>query len=435
MRVTRLLEVFCVAFCAAALALPARAEPAGKVLTAGGDVLVLRGSEILRLSGGAAIESGDQIHTGADGKALIVFTDSGLIWIRSNSDFVVDEYSYANGQGGRESAFFSLLKGGARSVTGLIGRRNRMSYRLRVSVATIGIRGTDFSVVMCQRDCKDSDGGLAAKGLYGEVLEGRIAVTPLDDRVLEREFAAGEFFYLADERSAPTPLFLPPPFLRSKADEQARFIDRTGIVIAPGSPGAASGPALSNLIGGPSGGPMNGLTETLTDLTEILTKGWTGSNTGGLGTGIASALVPVLNTIGGITTPVVNTVGGIIAPVTNTVGSITAPVTNTVGSITAPVTNTVGSITAPVTNTVGSTLSTVTPLVAPVTAPVVSTVAPVATPIAAPVVSTVAPVVTLIAAPVVSTVAPVVIPIAAPAPSISLPGTISTPLPIGLRGH
>jgi len=70
------------------------------VLTAGGDVLVLRGSQILRLSSGAAIESGDQIHTGTDGKALIVFTDSGLIWIRSNSDFVVDEYSYANGRAG-----------------------------------------------------------------------------------------------------------------------------------------------------------------------------------------------------------------------------------------------------------------------------------------------------------------------------------------------
>src|SRR5882762_5149709 len=294
MRLTRLLEVFCIAFCTAALALPARAEPAGKVLTAGGDVLVLRGSQILRISGGSAIESGDQIHTGADGKALIVFTDSGLIWIRSNSDFVVDEYSYANGRGGRESAFFSLLKGGARSVTGLIGRRNRMSYRLRVSVATIGIRGTDFSVVVCQRDCRDSDGGLAAKGLYGEVLEGRIAVTPLDDRVLEREF-----FYLADERSSPTPLFLPPPFLRSKADEQARFTDRTGIVIAPGSPGAASGGALSNLIGPPTTG---GLTGTLTDLTGILTKG---PLTGGRGTGIGSAL-------GGITSPVLNTVGGII---------------------------------------------------------------------------------------------------------------------------
>src|SRR6266851_9605681 len=139
MRLTRLVQVFCVALCAAAL--PAHAEPAGKVLTAGGDVLVLRGSQILRLSGGAAIESGDQIHTGVDGKVLIVFTDSGLIWIRSNSDFVVDEYSYA--QGGRETAFFSLLKGGARSVTGLIGRRTRSNFRLRVPVATIGIRGTD----------------------------------------------------------------------------------------------------------------------------------------------------------------------------------------------------------------------------------------------------------------------------------------------------
>src|SRR5258708_14063143 len=94
MRLTRLVQVFCVALCAAAL--PAHAEPAGKVLAAGGDVLVLRGSQILWLSSGAAIESGDQIHTGADRKALIVFTDSGLIWIRPNSDFGAATYSSAN---------------------------------------------------------------------------------------------------------------------------------------------------------------------------------------------------------------------------------------------------------------------------------------------------------------------------------------------------
>jgi len=428
MRPTRLLEVFCVALCAAALALPAHAEPAGKVLTAGGDVLVLRGSQILRISGGSAIESGDQIHTGADGKALIVFTDSGLIWIRSNSDFVVDEYSYTNGQSGRESAFFSLLKGGARSVTGLIGRRNRMSYRLRVSVATIGIRGTDFSVVVCQRDCRDSDGGLAAKGLYGEVLEGRIAVTPLDDRVLEREFAAGEFFYLADERSTPAPLFLPPPFLRSKADEQARFIDQTGIVIAPGSPGGALsnliGPATTggltgSLIGGLSGGPINGLTGTLTNLTGTLT------NLGTLPKGLTGLGSGVVTSVGSVVSPITGTVGSLIAPVTGTVGSVVAPVTSTVGSVVAPVTSTVGSVVAPVVAPITApVISTVTPIVAPITAPVVSTV----TPVVAPVVSTVAPV----TAPVVSTVAPVVTPIAAPAPSVAIPGTISTILPSGL---
>ena len=266
MRSTRLLGILCVAFCAAALALPVFAESAGKVLGADGDALVLRGSHILRLFRGAAVESGDQIHTGSDGKVLIVFTDSGLVWIRANSDFVVDEYSYAEGR--RETAFFSLLKGGARSVTGLIGRRTRSNFRLRVPVATIGIRGTDFSVVMCPRDCKDSDGSTAAGGLYGEVIQGRIAVTPFEDRLLEREFGAGEFFYLADERSSPTPLLLPPPFLRSQQDEQARFMDQpgtaalsalSGIVTSAGSlTGSVSGTlnGTLTLIGAPAVPPI-----------------------------------------------------------------------------------------------------------------------------------------------------------------------------------
>jgi hypothetical protein len=401
MRLTRLVQVFCVALCAAALALPARAEPAGKVLTADGDVLALRGSQILRLSSGAAVESGDQIHTGADSKILIVFTDSGLVWIRANSDFIIDEYSYA--QNGRESAFFSLLKGGMRSVTGLIGRRTRSNFRLRVSVATIGIRGTDFSVVMCQRDCRDSDGGLAAKGLYGEVLEGRIAVTPLEDRLLEREFGAGEFFHLADERSTPTPLFLPPPFLRSKADEQTRFMEQTGIAIAPGSPGSAPGP--SGVVGVLTGNPAGGLTGTVTSLT-------------------------------GVTSPVVTSTGSAVSSITSPVVSLLAPtvsaVTPLVTSVAAPVVSTVAPI---VTSIAAPVVSTVAPIVTSVVAPVVSTVAPVVAPIVAPVVSTITPIVTPIVAPVVSTVTPVVIPIAAPAPSVTIPGTIPAILPIGLRGR
>ena len=94
---------------------------------------------------------------------------------------------------------------------------------------------------MCQLDCRDSDGSAAAKGLYGEVIEGRIAVTPFEDRLLEREFGAGEFFHLADERSSPTPLFLAPPFLRSKQDEQTRSMEQTGIAVAPGITGVTPG--------------------------------------------------------------------------------------------------------------------------------------------------------------------------------------------------
>jgi hypothetical protein len=40
----------------------------------------------------------------------------------------------------------SLVKGGMRTITGLIGRTNRKNYKLTTAVATIGIRGTEYSV-------------------------------------------------------------------------------------------------------------------------------------------------------------------------------------------------------------------------------------------------------------------------------------------------
>jgi hypothetical protein len=412
MRLTRLLGVFCVALCAAALALPVGAEPAGQVLTAGGDVLVLRGGQILRLYRGAAIESGDQIHTAAESNVLILFTDSGLVWIRANSDFMIDEYSYA--QGGRESAFFSLLKGGARSITGLIGRRTRNNFRLRVAVATIGIRGTDFSVVMCQRDCRDSDGNVAAQGLYGEVIEGRIAVTPFDDRVLEREFGAGEFFHLADERSVPTPLFLPPPFLRSKQDEQARVMEQLGIAVGPGNTGVTPGTTTTG-----------GLTGTVPSLT-------------GSATGVVSpVLAPIGSAVSGITSPIVTSLGSTVSALSSTV---LTPIGSAVSAVTSPVLTPIGSavaaVTSPVVTAVGPVVSAVTPILTPIAAPVVSAVTPIVAPITAPVTSTL-PVVAPIAAPVV----PPIVTIGTPAvPPITLPGPITTPttglprLPV-LGGH
>jgi len=411
-RLTRLLGMLCVAFCAAALALPARAEPAGKVLSADGDALVLRGSQILRLSRGAGVESGDQIHTGSDGKVLIVFTDSGLVWIRANSDFVVDEYSYA--QGRHEAAFFSLLKGGARSITGLIGRRTRSNFRLRVPVATIGIRGTDFSVVMCQRDCKDSDGSTAAKGLYGEVIEGRIAVTPFEDRLLEREFGAGEFFHLADERSSPTPLFLPPPFLRSAQDEQARFTERTGIVIAP----------LPPILGGPGGGTGGGLSGGLPGsgiLSGGLTGlgGLTGTLTGGLTRSVRSVLA------GSPTRDLTGTLAGALQPL---------PLSSALDSTLGNLTQTLSSL--PATLPLVGSLTVTPPIAPPIGLPGAPVTTPVLPPIGLPGGTPIAPPVsgTPIAPPISGT--PIGLPIGTPSvPPITSPSPITTPVPPLLGGH
>ncbi|HMH19426.1 MAG TPA: FecR domain-containing protein [Burkholderiales bacterium] len=438
MRSTRLFFC-CVAFCVAALALPARAETAGQVLTAVGNVLTLRGSQILRLSPGSTVESGDQIHTGSESKALIRFTDSGLIWIRPQSDFIVDEYSY--GQTDRARAFFSLLRGGVRSLTGSIGHRDKARYRLRTSVATIGIRGTDFSVFLCQFDCRNSDGSVADKGLYGQVIEGRIAVAPLADRMFEREFGAGESFHLANESSYPTPLFLPPPFLRDKTDEQARF-GTPGATVALTDSGATPGRAqvLPNLVG--TGGSI-----------VSSTGGLVGGLSNGLTGNLAGTLTNSLSMLSAVTSTVPRTVSRITQPALDLIGSpavlsITVPVTSVVTSavdttlpaVTSAVTSTVDAALPAVTSAVTSTVSTTLPAVTSAVTSAANTTLPAVTSGVTSTVNTTLPAVTSVAAPVVTSIAPAVSSIALPAGtpigtpigatathSISLPGT----LPIG----
>ena len=88
----------------------------------------------------------------------------------------------AAGPGSR--AFFKLLKGGFRAVSGLIGKVDRNDYRVSTPVATIGIRGTDYLLVLCDEKCStdpvisDSvpEGAKIEGGLVVGVISGGVAV-------------------------------------------------------------------------------------------------------------------------------------------------------------------------------------------------------------------------------------------------------------------
>jgi hypothetical protein len=67
--------------------------------------------------------------------------------MQPRTEFRIDEYQFAGKADGSERGFFSLLKGGFRSITGIIGRANKDSYGIRTPAATIGIRGTDHETV------------------------------------------------------------------------------------------------------------------------------------------------------------------------------------------------------------------------------------------------------------------------------------------------
>jgi len=349
MRFLRLLVAACVVLVAAA----ARAETAGQILAAYGEALALRDGRIVPLHAGASVESGDQIHTGAQSYVQIRFTDWGLISLRPRTDFVVDDYVYEASQGGREHAFFILLRGGIRSLTGLIGHRDHANYRLRTPTSTIGIRGTHYSVLVCRQDCRNPDGSLGEDGLYGGVTEGRIAVSPYGGGALQREFGAGEFFRLADENSVPALLFQAPPFFWDRLDPQARAGSRT-------------------FAGVPwSGNTLPGATPSPSDPAV---------------TGLADALP-----ISSITAP-------ILSPVATLAGS-------TIDALAAPVTPLIGAVTDSISPILSPVVSTVSSVASPVLAPVASTVGPVVNPVLAPiapVIAPTAPAVTLPSVPVVS---------------------------------
>src|SRR5262249_31804331 len=143
-----------VALCFALFAVAAFAGTAGQVMFAYGETHALRSGQIVQLHAGSAVESGDQIHTGVASYLQVRFTDWGVMSLRPRTDFVIDDYSYEQRVGGVERAFFSLLNGGVRSLTGLIGRRNHDNYRMRTNMTSIGIRGTNYSVLICNQDCK-----------------------------------------------------------------------------------------------------------------------------------------------------------------------------------------------------------------------------------------------------------------------------------------
>ena len=133
----------------ASVLLPATTQAAvGRVDFAYGDVLgVSEGGEQRRLTRGAEINEGDTIITNR-GRAQLRFSDGARTSLLPNSEFRVDKYDYVEEKEEESTGFFSLLKGGLRTITGAIGQLRKEAYQVTTPSATIGIRGTEYLVVL-----------------------------------------------------------------------------------------------------------------------------------------------------------------------------------------------------------------------------------------------------------------------------------------------
>ncbi len=135
--------------------------------------------ELSTLNRGMEFDSGDTILTGVNGRAQLRMKDGAIFDLKPNTEFMIEEYVYNPStntvaqtiNNKEEKGFYRLVRGGFRSISGLIGKKNKKNYRVKTPVATIGIRGTDYTAVFCEVNCGD-----LGKGLYLNVAEGGVVL-------------------------------------------------------------------------------------------------------------------------------------------------------------------------------------------------------------------------------------------------------------------
>jgi hypothetical protein len=148
------------------------------------------------LKRGMVVNVGETIETSSTGQVQIRMNDNGLISIRPSSQFKIKAFQFSGATGADsadDKSYFQLLKGGFRSITGAVGQNNKKAYKVITPVATIGIRGTDYSARLCDGDCAQGD------GLYVGVWRGGVSLSN-DAGVLNVD--AGQFGYVPDLGSA-----------------------------------------------------------------------------------------------------------------------------------------------------------------------------------------------------------------------------------------
>jgi hypothetical protein len=144
------------------------------------------------------------------------FTDGAFFLMRPNTRFQVNEYSNTNppapepakpgaaappvapadaSQGAGSRAFFTLVKGGFRSISGAIGKVRHEEMQVNTPVATIGIRGTDYLAWLCDSACATDPiivealppGASALGGLVTTVYLDSIVVTSAKGEIVVAE--------------------------------------------------------------------------------------------------------------------------------------------------------------------------------------------------------------------------------------------------------
>ena len=140
-----------VLFGALAVSFAAPAFANGTVQQLSGTISVQRADGSTRvLARQSEVGKGDTLNTERDSYAQVKFADGAVMTLKPNTRIKIEDFVFDEKVPAKDASAMSLLKGGLRMITGLVGKRgNQDALRLGTATATIGIRGTTFTVDDC----------------------------------------------------------------------------------------------------------------------------------------------------------------------------------------------------------------------------------------------------------------------------------------------
>ncbi|NHZ62667.1 FecR family protein [Massilia genomosp. 1] len=209
-------------------------QVAGTVIKLSGPLMVKKADGAVKvLAVRSEVESGDTLMSQKNTYAQIRFIDNSEMTLRPDTTFVIEAFAYDGAKPEADSASFSLVQGGLRSLTGLLGKRNKEKFSLKTPAATIGIRGTTFvaQYVAPGVPPKGAPSTGQPPGLYLSVLDGAIIVS---NKGGSSNFSAGQFGFTPS--LTVTPVLVP-------VSPAIRFSPPPSFSVsqAPGANGASKG--------------------------------------------------------------------------------------------------------------------------------------------------------------------------------------------------
>lgn len=118
----------------------------GTIMALTGKADVIRDTKTLKASSGMDLQQGDEIVTQLKTKVQVLLNDDTAITIGPKSSFSFVDYLYDGSKNSRLT--MQSTRGFFRSVTGKIGKLAPERFKVKTNIATIGVRGTDFSALL-----------------------------------------------------------------------------------------------------------------------------------------------------------------------------------------------------------------------------------------------------------------------------------------------